>query len=274
MRDIYSRTNTINDFQQGVILNNCIAEDYIEKEVFGIIITPRCDIENSKVNTVHYLPIVKLEDWISVDFQKILKGQIQKDIISKLMNFLNSNSHSTSILNLFKTATLLKHADNLFSKQKDRDKFVDLLNDLDNLEKDNLTKEISRKYINSIGKNILKELKENRRKEFYLIESWDNNESLCIVLLREIKRVTINLAEKYSTGFFEESLTDFDFNKNDICKMHDPENFFCTIAKMHSPYIEHLIQSFFHNFGRIGINDLDDNADDILLRETYKVIAK
>ena len=41
---------------------------------------------------------------------------------------------------------------------------------------------------------------------------------------------------------------------NDIFKTDD-KTFFKTVAQISSPYIEHIIQSFSHNFCRIGVED-------------------
>lgn len=61
MRNIFCET--ITETQQGCIFSGAKANGYEDCTVYGLIITPRCDIAQCKVMTVHYLPIVKLEDW-------------------------------------------------------------------------------------------------------------------------------------------------------------------------------------------------------------------
>lgn len=60
-RNIFA--NQIDCLQQGCIFNGAKLKGYEGCEAFGLIVTPRCDIALGKVDTVHYLGLIKIEDW-------------------------------------------------------------------------------------------------------------------------------------------------------------------------------------------------------------------
>lgn len=58
-RVIYDYSPFYGKLSQGSIINGCVAEAFSNEEVFGLIITPRCDLShNGKVSTVHYVPVI------------------------------------------------------------------------------------------------------------------------------------------------------------------------------------------------------------------------
>lgn len=74
MRQFFKSYRMVRTLTQGSIINNCIADNYAEGlDVYGLIITPRCDLAHEgKVNTVHYLPIVDFDDWLCCDGEAYL----------------------------------------------------------------------------------------------------------------------------------------------------------------------------------------------------------
>ena len=81
-RNIYQETK-ITKLQQGCLFWGAIADGY-DKPVWGLIITPRCDIAQNKVITVHYLPVTKFTDWKDIH----LATMLQQDCIKKKLNTL------------------------------------------------------------------------------------------------------------------------------------------------------------------------------------------
>ena len=58
IRNIYFEKPIVNRMTQGSIINGCVADAFPGEEVFGLIITPRCDVSHEgKVDSVHYLPV-------------------------------------------------------------------------------------------------------------------------------------------------------------------------------------------------------------------------
>lgn len=269
MRNVYEKKRLFNDIQQGVIINGCIAEDYNELDVFGVIITPRCDIDHCKVSTVHYLPIVCYEDWLKKDAVKIFQERERKKLLNKLTKLLEQNKISPSILsNNITKDDILKAASSLKSKiLMDFEKDIIELHSL-----------VEHEYaLNAIknwkdNRSLIKELIAGNNSAFYLIEDWDNPSKFKIILLREVRRLKFELALGLKNGVDEHSLSGQDWIKNDLSRSHDSSNLYCTIAKITSPYIEHLLQSFYYNFGRIGVDDFVDNLDESILTETNKIL--
>ena len=74
IRNIYFEKPIVNRMTQGSIINGCVADAFPGEEVFGLIITPRCDVSHEgKVDSVHYLPVVPFERWFEVIARPIIK---------------------------------------------------------------------------------------------------------------------------------------------------------------------------------------------------------
>ncbi|MCW5922601.1 MAG: hypothetical protein KIS77_09665 [Saprospiraceae bacterium] len=265
MREIYN-TKVIGSIEQGTIINSCIAENYNGVSVFGIIITPRCDIDNNKVSTVHYLPVIKLDDWIAVDFWLIFSSRAKNEVIGKLYSILERYKLSRTLIKSFSPSQLRETLKDQINKKDDLDKFSKLLSDLEEMSKkfheiDNLEiKRLIESY-NKVSKSVFKELKENKIKEFYLLESWETNSEYYVVLLREIRKLTYSLANKVSRGVYQYEISESDFSNNDIARKPEGDEFVYSTATLKSPHIEHLIQQFFWNFGRIGVENHPEDLE-------------
>ncbi len=276
LRKIY-KINTIGIIDQGSIVNNCFSENYADVDTFGIIITPRCDIDNNKVSTIHYLPVIRFQDWIRIDFWNIYSDLCRKDISSRLTSILKKYGLSESLLKYFSDSDLKSTLKSKITKDTDYVKFEKLLSDKEQFQ---LTfKEISSKRketlfneYHKISKNIFKELKSHRRKEFYLLESWEENPLYNVVLLREIRTISFDFSTKLANGVYEHEINVLEYSKNDIKKTGNPDSFSHVVAALKSPFIEHLIQQFFLNFGRIGVEDHRINIEDQLYYDFTKLI--
>jgi len=265
VRQIYN-TKVIGSIEQGTIVNGCIAENYNDVSVFGIIITPRCDIDNNKVSTVHYLPVIKLDDWIAVDFWLIFSNRAKNEVTNKLCSIFGKYRLSCTLIKSFSPNQLRETLKDRINKKDDLDKFNKLLYDLEEMSKkfleiDNVEiKRLIESY-NKVSKSVFKELKENKIKEFYLLESWETNSEYYVVLLREIRKLTYSLANKVSRGVYLYDITENEFSNNDIARNPKVDEFVCSTATLKSPHIEHLIQQLFWNFGRIGVENHPEDLE-------------
>lgn len=76
---------------QGCIINGCTSESFPKEEVFGLVITPRCDLDHEgKVATVHYVPVVPFELWFRVIARPVIKKQWKRELANKLNNEFSS----------------------------------------------------------------------------------------------------------------------------------------------------------------------------------------
>lgn len=269
MRKIYQSCK-INEIQQGTIINGCIAEKYAQKKVFGIIITPRCDIENKKVPTIHYLPVISFEDWIKEDFKEIFYNRAQKTIHGTIKSQCKSFDLSESIIDTLSQEQIIEVINNTSQiKTKQKISLTSIVKDYGCiLNMSNIT-ELYQKY-NSVGKQIISDLHGNNIGNFYVLESWDTSDTqseYMIVLLRDVRRITFSIGEKIAKGLEKDDLGESDWLNNDL-DQNVSENFYYPLTILTSPYMEHLIQSFFHNFGRIGIENMERDVTNLLFEQT------
>jgi len=85
IRNIYFEKPIVNRMTQGSIINGCVADAFPGEEVFGLIITPRCDVSHEgKVDSVHYLPVVPFERWFEIIAKPKIKDIWKKSLLNKL----------------------------------------------------------------------------------------------------------------------------------------------------------------------------------------------
>ncbi len=262
-RNIYQETS-IGKIQQGYIFNQAISEDYPESDVYGIIITPRCDIENKKVVTFHYLPIVKLEDWLLKDYWINLKNLIIANLHQRINTIFEQNGISKNLLGMFTYDDILERFSDKIKPKKQQKGLIDFLtwlrkiSESSNIVTNEFLKEIhEEKTFNKIGNNLLKELTQNNRKEFHLIEDWESKGDYHVILLREINKISWSIGLKIAKGVSNEELSKEEFLTNDIKSVEN--GFIFPLISLKPPFMEHLIQRFITNFGRIGIIDHEND---------------
>lgn len=261
MRQVYLHKKLRHPLTQGSIICGCLAADYPNSTVNGIIITPRCDLDHDiKVSTVHYLPILKFEDWLQVDGFKWMKDQMLKDCKDRLNKWICSATNTSDFLD-----TPLATKSKVFqilekSKAKENiQEYIDLYFD----EPDFKIKE----YLKSTPKyytKLLKSLTGNAIAPYYLIENWDKAAGYSVVILREIHQITRETALKLESGLFAYGQNEEFYIKNSLCRPVPDDPYMVTyetLATVASPILEHLLQRYVNNFAKIGVEDFD--KDDI-----------
>lgn len=272
MRLIYELKKLNWKIQQGIIFNKCIADNYKEN-VFGIVITPRCDIENAKVKTLHYLPIVEFEEWVKIDLMSKFYQDYKKNLYGNIRAALADYRISTNILNEnISLNDISAIIESKITDKKKRKKVLEWIQNLSLIDNEEQIKELCNS--STIKNQIIKELLEGRNKDFYLIEDWIDTSKFRVILLREVNRISFSFAEKISKGIPEDEVTEEELYCNDINISREKDDLILIETKMNSPFIEHLIQSFFHNFGRIGVDNFEDKTNDILFKEATKTLSK
>lgn len=270
MRTIYEEKKINWEIQQGSIINNCISEDYPDYEVYGIIITPRCDIGNKKVSTIHYLPVIKFDDWLKKDFIKLFEKQYKQNQKTALISKFKENNISPTILeNNISKADIIKIINQKVTR-KQLDQTLLFLNNYFNIEESDKISDIIKSNF-KIRDIILKDIKDGKDRNYHLIEDWNEKGKYVVVLLRDVRRITSSLADKLSKSVFEGEVLEHEWGKNDLKMKNDSENILCIEAQLKSPFIEHLIQLFFYNFGRIGVDDMHKETIDELNLVTNKI---
>lgn len=268
-KSLYSKP-VIGSIDQGSVFNCAYSVDYSDCEVFGIIITPRCDISNSKVSTLHYLPIVKYSDWIELDLFYIVFDIIYKNTFNETKAKFNKHSISPELLNFATIEDIRRVINALDINQKDSKAITDIcekLYQLKSLEKPNKEQKVALLKENSkLVKGVINEIAEFKRKTFYFLEPWskDLSEPVFVVLLREIRSISQKYAMDLSEGCY---LNGRHIERYDDVRLvsADEEIFASVESLVNPPFMEHLVQTFFYNFGRIGIQDYDTRLDSFLI---------
>ena len=282
IRNIYFEKPIVNRMTQGSIINGCVADAFPDEEVFGLIITPRCDVSHEgKVVSVHYLPVVPFERWFEIIAKPKIKDIWKKSLLNKLDNkFKNAKVGKEVMSANFSYEDLISICDAKVNKENDKKDIKGLLDsyfeknedDFDLFLLDAETKGIFDKK-HELFKYLLR-LEGNNIPPYYLLESWLDFgiDKHLVVMLRDVHRVQFSTAMRIKEGVFESEFTELDLKYNDLFLHNDPKNFFWVQAEINSPFIEHIMQAFVYNFNRIGVDDRPGKTIDYLFNSVKTTI--
>ena len=259
-RYIYKQTPLYGLMTQGCIINGCTSESFPNNEVFGLIITPRCDLgHEGKVLTVHYVPIIPFELWFNDIAKPIIKKQWKRELANKLNNDFSAAKAGNKIMDAdFSYEDMMKVFEHKINtkptaKQKIKenlDAFFDKDPDAFNFYLLDETKRGHKKT------DFLSDLIGDKNHSYYLIEDWvEDTNSHYVIMLRDVRRIEYSVAQKIKNGIQEAELGLADTTHNDLFLTGNEEHFLSVQALINSPFIEHIMQSFVYNFSRIGVED-------------------
>jgi len=217
--------------------------------VYGFIITPRCDLaHDAKVTHIHYLPIIDFKDWSKYDGMNYL---FNKWIQSNTKQFCKICQKYSIPTELDSYPNYEKMANELIKDSSEKANFLSYIKAVLNPKKND---ECFANYCNETNKTkMIDNLLQDKLSAFYLIEDWmGNGKDFKVILLRELKRISFSVAKNISRGL---DLASIDMGKNDL-KYNSPNHDLCQVcAQVSSPFVEHIMQRFSHNFCRIGVED-------------------
>lgn len=258
-------------FTQGTIFSCAYAENYPDIPAYGLVITARCDAAQKKVPIYSFIPVVSIRDWMFEDGAEIiLRRQIQ-ELNNSLENILDALELSPSVLRTTPTSDII---DNLLKPLAEKDrkaatriqKFMESAGHIADIEaalsaghKDGLKGVLPRAA--KIVDQVLKELAGNRLTGHYLLRSmptvYGTEPTNHVALLREVHHVPNDLAHKIMDGISRDEWM-IQPPKGVCCPVFCQEEDFCMpVAKLRSPWMEHLMQSWSMLFARIGVEDVD-----------------
>jgi hypothetical protein len=259
-----------NQFTQGTIFSCGYAEGYENSAIYGLVITARCDAAQNKAPIFNFVPVVALKDWILNDGAQIILERSMLEQHNTRKNILLGIELSSSLL-MTKTADeiVAAHlqprcdADKRFEAKVKQFKtcsaFIQEATDaLASRNEDVLLSLIKRspKHLDS----VIKELAGNKLLGYYLLRSmpriYDDHGTDHVVLLREIHHIPNTLAKKIVAGIGKnECIEPLPVLK---CPRYTAEDDYCApVARLKSPWMEHLMQSLTLLFSRIGVEDVD-----------------
>ena len=264
MRRFYEGKRLTRSLTQGSIIDHCLADNYMGVDnIYGFIVTPRCDLaQNAKVTHVHYLPIVDFKDWVKQDGKEYLFNHWLLKKKEKFEEGCRKNQLPTDI---FSFLDYEKMAQKTIVNKSDRDNFIALASIVTNPQSN------SQDFVDYCNKKdtkmqLVKNLLEDKLAAFYLIENWKGNSGeYKVILLRELKRISISTAQKIFGGLYLTQIID---GKDELQKTSISEDLCKVCAQVASPFVEHIMQRFSHNFCRIGVDDRNiESEKEVLFKQ-------
>lgn len=263
-----------NKLTQGSILTNCVAEGCNNTKVWGVVITARCDLaHNGKVKTVHYLPMLDLKDWLVNIGKQELIDIWKKSVKNSINSMMKGWGIDADFLTMGMGSTdLLKICEAKEKKETSKTKFCDFCKayfDEDNslfVQFVNHHKDVTTYISNLVGA---------KSNHYYLLEDWNNENNLKVIVLRDIRRINIDLAKKFSEGFVYSDYSETFLRDNDLhfdSKEGFFDGFYYIENQIQSPFIEHILQLFSANFTRIGVDDMEERFKEVftnILKNTF-----
>ncbi|NYH26062.1 hypothetical protein [Paraburkholderia bryophila] len=260
-----------NEFTQGTVFSCAYAENYQDESVYGLIITARCDAAQAKVSAFTYVPVIPLSSWIYVDGASTVLDRAEADYMNTISDRLEKDGLSESLLSTHSLAAIYdahyKKIENEKARKSQCEKLRNVIAQVAEtrtLQIDKTNRERLRAHLTvckSHVDSVVKELAGHRLSGYYLLrglEALDSGEAQDFVaLLREVHHIPSSVAKSITNGISKDQW-DVAQNKNVVCpKFTGTDDYALPMAKLTSPWIEHLMQNFALLFSRIGVRDND-----------------
>lgn len=258
------------EFTQGTVFSCSYAESYQDTSVFGLVITARCDAAQDKTQIYNYIPLVSLNDWVLADGANIAMDRIHADCLNTLKNYLKNESLSESLLHTKGVDEIyeahFRHKEN-DGRSATRCQKVKAAMDA---YKENMKHRAScdsiearRDHLKSNAnkvESVVKELTDNRLAGFYLLQQMptlSGDSGNYVALLREIHHIPTSLVREIVAGLSKDVWALRNDKRMRCPRFYGDDDLAAPVAKLKSPWIEHLMQQFSMLFSRIGVTDND-----------------
>lgn len=257
---------------QGTIFSSAKAARYPNVPVAGLTITARCDFAQGKYNLLNYVPIVPLDDWLAVDGLEIMlnneinerrldlqRSMKAKNIATSIIDHIPLHEIANTLFPLGDDQKRINDENKKFHKKCNR--YVEIVNFSEKGDR-NVCLEWLKKENPGRIRDIVKRLVRNDVLGHYFLPRIHADEKLIgyVCLFREVSTIPRDLVTELSKGLSEarwrmirneSSGGEFSFVGDDIAM---------PVSQVGSPVLEHILQSFSHLFGRIGVDDpLEDD---------------
>lgn len=257
------------EFTQGTLFSCAFAQDYLDKDVLGLVITARCDTAQGKANIINYLPVVKLADWILCDGVLLTAKRAFSSAEAGMRQAIRDLGLAESIVDTLPTEDtrmIVEEASN-GKNRKIAERFAYNEQARDEARHFRLTqsdcREEKQKFLQlniKIYNSIVEELAKNQIADFHYLDRSQENEECegYVVLLREVRFVSTILSTHIKDGIDLEKYRSIE-PSNDVytgLTLNSPDHFSMPISCVESPYIEFLMQRFSNLFSRIGVRDI------------------
>lgn len=266
-RDLFEEP-IIGNITQGSFFNGAVSRIYPDDiEIYGLVISPRCDIEQRKVPVYYYLPAIRLKDWLTIEFPDVYIPKLESDTKDFLQKQLVQCGESETIVSKLKAVDVeeafLKHFRQPNKKLKEK---IELWKALEKYHIEGAIKVVTSVDNTSTSKNVFDELINHKNSNYYFMEN--KGDDGYVLRMREINRLTPDVFFRLANGIDKPLKTDELLN-NDLRQVKEGD-LYMPLYVLKSPFMEHVMQHFLQQFDKIGIEDADKKLPD----EIVKLIKK
>ncbi len=237
-------------FTQGSIFDGIQISDDISG--YGIIITARCDIANSKARNILFLPIYSMRDWLSQFGEDIILRRSKKSLKQNIIKHFNKMGIAEEVIDIYPTDSLTPQITDKKIKKELSILIEAYKNNRFSTEIPSLKKE---------REQLISSIMNNTENSIYFIEQVHTDKifDAYIIDLTNPISIPFHMADGIRKGLTKELV-----NNSNIFKKWDQEFLYSYISVLKSPYIEHLLQKFSLYYSRIGTDDVDSEYKRII----------
>ncbi|WP_080418113.1 hypothetical protein [Burkholderia ubonensis] len=256
------------EFTQGTVFSCAYAENYPVAGVLGLVITARCDAAQDKVPVFSYIPVVSMHRWMLLDGASVLLDRVEADLMNTIGNALRDFSLSESLLKSYELSDIYRaHFEKFEADRSKKTKCEKLKAVIDNVaecrylmerrDDEGRLKVFLSRFEEKVTA-VVRDVTENKLSGYYLLRGLnslqENDGADFVALLREVHHIPTNIAKMMARGAHREAFVGLNSQCPAFC---DDDDFSMAIAKLRSPWIEHLMQNFTLLFARIGVKSND-----------------
>lgn len=253
MRELITHPN-VEEFTQGSIFEGLkVNQNYPSTN--AIVVTARCDVANGKARNILCLPIYKATEWLNNQGNEIIFRRLEEKLWNKLEAELKRLKISADILDIYPVANILQQVQ-ISAGQRNTEEITKLLNMYDQKKCD-----YSLKFVSDERKNLSSTLIRNTENSIYFIEQIHLDDFLepYVIDLTDPISIPFSVAMRLKSGINKKNTDALAGQYLDTS-----EGEVSYISVLNSPYVEHLLQKFSSFYSRIGTEDIEKEASDIL----------
>ncbi|HET6431248.1 hypothetical protein [Dyella sp.] len=246
--------------EQGTIFSCCAVDGYPRSMGWGVVITARCDLANFKAPILNYLPIVKLEDWLTNDGLGVIQSRCIAEADAEVEKLLFDLGAPKTVLLGTPVETALETLVALLDEKKQRqfiarkDKVVGKWREAHSGTAESLRTTFPKTYSGAV-----RELMTHRLSGYYYLCRMepDESDSCYVVLLRQIGAMPHDLAGALPEGMRKVDAEARSPRYESFFRYSSSDDVAIPLGVIPSPHVEHLLQAFSLLFGRIGLPNTD-----------------
>lgn len=254
---------------QGTVLLGFRSEKYPNIPCYGVLITASCDIANKKVDKFYYLLGINAQQWLCTEHSyRIVYNEKRGNIFGQLHQKFKKFSLNAEILQGFSIEEAERVIEQEVKGEKDRNELKKIYKDYLVFCKSGMNETERRQAVQKDIAPALKFLDKVGKGEvfhyYYLpekayLKKSNKMDSGLIIDLQEIGSISLEDALRIVTpGIDKLILTEVNgqerIRMEKVFWLEKEDDFVGIEGKISSPWREHLMQRFSHDFVRVGID--------------------